>query len=611
MKVLMAQQMRDNDRRAIEEFGIPGTVLMENAGAAVVDFLVQRYSPLAERRVAVFCGSGNNGGDGFVIARRLQLLGAKPTVFTIGDMDALKPDARAHWQVLRKMNEKRNLPIFFAGTTDAENSSANRYDCADFDLIVDALLGTGIKDAPRADYAAAIEAINGAGLVGTPVVAVDIPSGVDADTGAVPGAAVLATHTVTFGYPKLGLFLPPGSDCVGTLHIADIGFDWQMLETETPYRLYLPAIFAPLTQETATVRERDWGEGRARSTLVRSGSHSSSISTLISAPARTAPTIRLLKKRARDANKGDYGHVGIVAGSRGMAGAPALVARAAQHSGAGLVTVMTAASAQPIVSAKLDEQMTLPLSEEDGALCGAAYDSIAAFAAKAAVLCIGPGLTTAPHTVALVQRLIAEIEKPMVLDADGLNALAMNSEIVERRTTDPRCPLVLTPHPGEAARLLGTTTADVQSNRIKSVQELARKYRAVVLLKGRFTLVCDPNGAILINTTGNPGMASGGSGDTLTGIIGGLLAQFFAKLPATNTPERNSQKTDMEIDQSETIINSSLELQRDTAEVVALGAYIHGLAGDLAAAEIGETGLVAGDIIAHLTRAIRQLEEPE
>ena len=615
MKVLTAQQMRDNDRRAIDEVGIPGTVLMENAGAAVVDFLARQYNPLAGQRIAIFCGSGNNGGDGFVIARRLHLLGAKPSVFTVGDMNTLKPDARAHWQVLLKINEKRKLPIYAAGTSDADNSTMHG-----FDLIVDALLGTGIKEAPRPDYAAAIENINEAGL---PVVAVDIPSGINADTGAVAGAAVRATHTVTFAYPKIGLFLPPGSDYVGTLHVADIGFDWEMLETETDCRLYLPALFVPLTEKPATKNEhiqseaecapfgRSWSEGRARITLPRSYSHSSSISTLISSPARNAPTTRLLKKRAPDANKGDYGHVGVVAGSRGMAGAPALVARAAQHSGAGLVTVLTAASAQPIVAAKLDEQMTLPLTEDDGAISEDAYDAIAAFALKAAVLCIGPGLTTKPHTVSLIQRLIAEIEKPIVLDADGLNALAMNPAVIERRTTDPRCPLVLTPHPGEAARLLGTTTADVQSNRIKSVQELARKYRAVVLLKGRYTLVCDPNGSILINTTGNPGMATGGSGDTLTGIIGGLLALYFAKPHATNHPDPNSKKSDSNSDQSKTSISNSSDLQRDTAEVVALGAYIHGLAGDLAAADNGETGLVAGDIIAHLTRALRQLEEPE
>jgi NAD(P)H-hydrate epimerase len=300
---------------------------------------------------------------------------------------------------------------------------------------------------------------------------------------------------------------------------------------------------------------------------------------------------RLLRKRKGETNKGDYGHVGVVAGSRGMAGAPSLVARGAQRVGAGLVTVLAPESVQPTIGAKLDEQMTIPLPERDGAVSGEAFAEIARFAEKATLLCLGPGLTTEPEASALALRLLVEIPKPLVLDADGLNALAKSPETALKRPDDPRAPLVLTPHPGEAARLLGTSIADVQSNRIESARELARRYRATVVLKGRHSLIADPQGNIVINTSGNPGMASGGMGDTLTGILGGLLAQAIAPLRANE--DENTFRTEAV----------------PPLEVVALGVFLHGLAGDLAAAAHGEAGLVAGDLIDHLPAAHRLLEE--
>ena len=272
-----------------------------------------------------------------------------------------------------------------------------------------------------------------------------------------------------------------------------------------------------------------------------------------------------------------------------MCGAPALVARAAQHVGAGLVTVLAPESAQVILAGKLDEQMTIPLPEANGAVSEAAFDAIARFTQKATVLCVGPGLTTEPGATALVQRLIAEIDKPLVLDADGLNALAQQPEIIAKRADNPRCPLVLTPHPGEAARLLNLSIEEVQADRIGAVRELAKRYKAIVLLKGRYTLIADRDGDIVINTTGNPGMATGGAGDTLTGIIGGLLAQY-ARLQAKQHGDEHA------------------EWLADV-KTVALGAYVHGLAADLAAEDGSEPGLVAGDIISHLGRALRLLEE--
>jgi NAD(P)H-hydrate epimerase len=273
-----------------------------------------------------------------------------------------------------------------------------------------------------------------------------------------------------------------------------------------------------------------------------------------------------------------------------MVGAPALAARAAQRAGAGLVTVLAPICAQPLIAGKLDEQMTVPLPEEDGAASAAAFDTIAAFAEKATVFCIGPGLTTKPGVTALVQRLLVELRKPIVLDADGLNILAKHPDCVVARPEDAATPLVMTPHPGEAARLLGTTIAAVQSDRVGAVRELARRFRAVVLLKGRYTLVADPTGEVLINTTGNPGMATGGSGDVLTGVVGALLAHGLAADRRGGIEAQAGERFRAE-------------------DAVALAAYLHGLAGDLAAERHGEAGLVAGDLIAFLPQAARQLEE--
>lgn len=568
MKVVTADTIRELDRRAIGEFGIPGAVLMENAGRAVVEAMVQEFGALVGKRIAIFCGAGNNGGDGYVIARHLHLLGAKATVYLLAPEESLQGDARIHFEVLKRLG----LPI--QTLVGPEENITQRV--GQVDLIVDALLGTGIRSAPREPIASTIRAIH---ALGCPVVAVDIPSGVDADTGATPGEAIRATITVTFAYPKLGLFLFPGAECVGRLRVSEIGFDWERLEAQTPYRLSLhPVALRP-------------GSPADKGAIGPAETHARDAAAEFRGVWGDSIRAEIVKKRAPESNKGDYGHVGILAGSRGMAGAPALVARAAQRVGAGLVTVLAAACVQATIAGKLDEQMTVPLPDADGAVSEAAFDTIARFAEKATVLCIGPGLTTEPGAAALVRRLLTEIPKPMVLDADGLNALAQQPEIIDRRPDNPRAPLILTPHPGEAARLLGTSIAAVQSNRIASVQELARRYHAVALLKGRYTLIADPNGGVAINTSGNPGMATGGMGDTLTGILGGLLAQVVAPARDIHDPDAYRAAT------------------FPPQEVVALGAYLHGLAGDLAVAQQGETGLVTGDLIERLPAAIRLLEE--
>lgn len=531
VRVVTAEQMREYDRHAIEQAGFPGVVLMENAGAALVAAMAHACGPLAGKRVALFCGGGNNGGDGFVAARRLALLGAHPTVYFLGKEEGLKSDAATHLKLLSLLQ----VPLVKIG------NSTDFSQVQPADIVVDALLGTGSKGEPREPIRSAISLIN---RLPCPIFSIDIPSGIDSDTGAVATEAVRATYTVTLGCPKIGLFLFPAASYVGTLLIDPIGFDWDRIDL--PYVGQLFSFSSPIVRE-------------------------------------------LLGPRHPNANKGDFGHVAVLAGSKGMVGAPAMVAKAAQRSGAGLVTVLAPKTIQPLLATKLDEQMTLPLPDKDGALAEEAFDEIMHFSQKATLFCIGPGLTTQPHTVALVHKLLEALPLPIVLDADGLNALAQKPECAQHRTH----PLVLTPHPGEAARLMGTSPSDIESDRVGAVKALAERYQAVVLLKGRYTLVGTPEGQLLVNTTGNPGMATGGSGDTLTGILGGLLAQALA---------RGRAKADRKEGYK---LASLLKEQTAFAEVVALGAHLHGLAGDIASQVVGETALTASDILAYLPKAIQ------
>lgn len=499
--------IRELDRRAVSVGGIPGSVLMENAGRAVVGYVHGQFGPVAGCSVYVACGTGNNGGDGFVAARHLHLAGAHVTVSITGDPSRIQGDALTHY----------NLMIG-AGITAVAAGPSNGQ------IKIDALLGTGVTGAPRAEVAASIEALN---ACDGPTVAVDIPSGIDADTGEAPGAAVRARATVTFGYPKLGLYLREGANASGDIIVDPIGFPWESLSVQTPY---------------AWLRS---GEMR-----------------------------RVLPPRPRDGHKGTFGHVLVVGGSVGMSGAPIMTARAAARTGSGLVSAAVPASIQPLVAAGMDELMTIPLPDTDGALTEQSARRVQEFAAKCNAVCLGPGLRNTPATHALVAKLLSDLMVPIVLDADGLNALADQPDMLSARTATT----VLTPHPGECARLLSISTADVEADRIAAVRETARKYRAVVVLKGARTLICDSRGngeaPIGINTTGNVGMATGGSGDTLTGIIGSLIGQGC-----------------------------------DPWDAACLGVYVHGCAGDLAAARKHTRGLMAGDISEEVPAALRELEE--
>jgi hydroxyethylthiazole kinase-like uncharacterized protein yjeF len=515
VRVTTAAEMRQLDRLAIEAYGIPGVVLMENAGAQVARILWQEYPDLRARRVAVLCGRGNNGGDGFVVARYLHRMGVRVQTFLMGQLDDVQGDARVHLEVLRRLG----LPPQVIRTT--EEAQALGAQLPAYDLLIDALFGTGLKAAVSGPAQALIAAMNAAGK---PIVAVDIPSGLSADEGAFLGEHVKAHLTVTMALPKRGLVLYPAAAHVGRLVVVDIGFP--------------PAV---RDHEAVTCH---WLEAHEVAALLRA--------------------------RQADSHKGTYGHVLVVAGGLGKSGAGALASMAALRTGAGLVTWALPRSLNAAMEAKLTEVMTVPLPEAGEGLLGAdAAKRILEELEGRSALVLGPGLGTHPETVRCVYDVLREGRLPMVVDADGLNALAMQPEVVG----EVRAPLVLTPHPGELARLRRTSTGAVQADRLAAAQDMARSSGAVVVLKGAHTVIADPHGTRWINSTGNPGMATAGTGDVLAGMIGALLGQAYEPSAAAR-----------------------------------LAVYAHGLAGDVAAARLGQQAMLAGDVLEALPAAFQQLE---
>jgi len=495
VKVLTAAQMRQVDRRTIE-MGIPGLVLMENAGHRVVELLAEKFAPLAERRIAILCGKGNNGGDGMVVARQLftRFHPRALHVILLAAPDELKGDAAQNHRML----EVCGCPV--AREIPAEARLAT--------IVVDALLGTGISGPATGAMLEAIREIN-SGFPLAQVVAVDIPSGMPSDTGQPLGEQARADYTVTFTAPKPGQVLAPNCDALGELRVAAIGSPPELYDADDSIWLSLvePAMFR-----------------------------------------------HLLAPRSRVANKGSFGHVLVIAGSRGKTGAAAMSGMAALRSGAGLVTVASAESAIPVIAGHAAELMTEPL--EDGRL--------EAIAAKKDVIAIGPGLGTHPETVAMVRRVFAEFPQPMVADADGLNALAGTGWSGGGKLR------VLTPHPGEMARLCGKQIAEISADRIAAARDLATARQVRVVLKGERTLIAFPDGRVWINPTGTPAMATGGTGDILTGLIAGFLGQF----------------------------------PKEPDIAIAAAVYLHGLAGELGAAALTEKCLVATDLLRYLPAAM-------
>jgi len=519
MKLVTSEQIKMLDKLSIEKIGIPGVVLMENAGKSVADFISERWS--SPSYVYIFCGTGNNGGDGLVAARHLYNRGYKVKVFLAGPKEKIKGDAAVNLNIALNMgiNIKQVLSLQDLPLSEEENSHKEKI------ILIDALLGTGARGAPKGIIEEIVNLINKWKGV---KIAVDLPTGVNADTGEVAGKAVKADYTITFAYPKRGTYLYPGIDYVGEVKVIDIGIPFDILEREN------------LTIKTSLLLGRDF-----------------------------SPEIFY---RRPSSHKGEFGHLLVLAGSSGLTGAATLSCMAALKIGAGLITLGIPESLNPILEEKLTEVMTLPLPEtKKGVLSIKSFDEIKNFSNKCSALVIGPGLSRDAEVQELVEELLKSLRLPVVLDADGINCLAGKIDLISRY----QGPVILTPHPGELARLTGTSTAEIQKDRIKAAVELAQTTGKIAVLKGAGTVIADSKGTSWINTTGNPGMASGGSGDVLTGIIGGLLAQ-----------------------------------RKDPLTCAKLGVYLHGLAADLAIKkQDGIPLLTARDIVENLVLAIRSLND--
>ncbi|MGH9313709.1 MAG: NAD(P)H-hydrate dehydratase [Vicinamibacterales bacterium] len=514
MRVLNAKQMREADRRTIEDVGIPSLVLMENAGRQVVAAIEASFEDALTGRVAVLCGRGSNGGDGFVVARTLAQRGVEPLVVLLGPVAEVRGDARVNLDILGR------LGLTVVEVTDAQAWELHFSEISRCDLIVDAIFGTGFRGPIAGMLETVVADVNGAGI---PVVAVDLPSGLSADSHEPPGDSIEATLTVTLAAPKIPLVLPPAERRAGDLVIADIGIPSDLIEQLEGPRIEL------LTRETMRA---------------------------------------VMDPRPPDAHKGDFGRVLVVAGSAGKTGAAHLAAMGALRSGAGLVTVATARSCQPIVASMAPEYMTEALEESpSGGVDFAALERVLEL--RADVIAAGPGLGTAPGTVAFVQALVERAGVPLVLDADALNAFA---EDPDRLTGRDGVDVIITPHPGEMARLAGTSLEDVQNDRLEIARRFATAHRVHVVLKGHRTVVASPDGGVFINLTGNPGMATGGTGDVLTGMIAAWFGQLLDAEAACN-----------------------------------LAVYLHGLAGDLAEADEGEVAMTAGDLLMRLGDAVLEL----
>ena len=508
LPLVTASEMNEIDRKAAEIFEISHLDLMENAGKGLSEVVLKNYPDT--KRIAIFCGKGNNGGDGLVAARYLSAK-ANVAVFLLCRRDEISGDARAN---LDKYKGK-----LFEITTEEEFKKTISV-AAKADILVDAILGTGLKAELTGQYRRVVEGINS---LGKKVVSVDIPSGISSDTGQVLGAAVRADLTITFGIPKVGLYLFPGIEYAGKVEVIDIG---------------LPEALTS-------------GEGIKNGIIDRSD---------------IAP---LFPKRQKDTHKGSYGHLLVVAGSRGKTGAAEMVSMSALRSGTGLVTLAVPKNLQPIFEMKLVEVMTEPLSEGERWSIGEyALGEVLSLAEGKSAVAIGPGIVPTPAATMVMAGLIKELYQPVVIDAGGIDAIISNPEVLKKAKGQR----VITPHPGEMGRLLGIPSRDVQADRVGIASRFAVENNVCVVLKGAHTVIAVPEGRAYINTTGNPGMATAGSGDVLTGMIGGLLAQGF---------------------------------KPELAAIAAV--YLHGLAGDLLRNEMGEYGIIATDLIEKIPFAIKSV----
>ena len=507
MKVVSGQVMQLMDQRAIGEFGVAGVTLMESAGRSCAEAIAETFGPGDGRKALIVAGKGNNGGDGFVIARLLRAAGWEARVLLLAAPDAVTGDAAAN---LERLEEGVVICAPQGPSPYAELFGAAA-------LIVDALLGTGVKSEVTGIYGEAIEMINASGA---PVLAVDIPSGVDAANGRVLGRAVRADLTVSFALPKLGNVLYPGAGLCGRLIVADIGM---------PKAVVAEAAGCEFV-------DRDFAS-------------------------------RLFRPRSPQAHKGSGGHCLIVAGSTGKSGAAAMAANSAVRTGSGLVSLAVPAGLNALLEVKTTEAMTIPVGPEGAGFLRAGFLAALLRAAKGKdAVALGPGLGAAASTVYLLHSLVSSLTLPLVLDADGLNAVAAAPQLLASRSGRTT---VLTPHPGEMARLTGLSVAQVEADRIGCARDFAVRHQVYLVLKGARSIVAAPDGRIAINASGNPGMASGGMGDVLTGVLVSLLGQGYDPFAACR-----------------------------------LGVFIHGYAADLLVEGKGFQGLNATDVQEMLPRAL-------
>ena len=516
MKILSASAMKSMDRQATERYGIPGSILMENAGRESVELIRWlNKGELKNVKVLILAGKGNNGGDGLVIARHLLNQGAKPEVWLMAEGEQLAGDARLNYDILTAMQAPLQTLL-----TETELSGFTQA-LLGADLVVDALYGIGFQGQLGELESRVIQLINSASAV---VIAIDIPSGLEADSGNSWGEAVRADYTVSFAAPKQGFFQPGAGEYLGQVLIADISI---------PQALQAEAQFPDALIDTELVKP--W-----------------------------------LQPRQPMGHKGDYGHLLVIGASAGMSGAVSMTCRAALRSGAGLVTAAVPQSLVGVVDSSAAELMCRGLAETpEITIAAEALPAIEALLGTSSVCAIGPGMSRYREAGTIMQFVLEHTGIPVLIDADGLNSLQDNTNILSRR----QVPVVLTPHPGEMARLTGLSIGEIQRQRLKVAREYSQRWGVILVLKGHNTIVSTASGEIYLNPTGNPGMATAGSGDVLSGIISGLMCQGLSPLNAT-----------------------------------VAGVYIHGRAGDRGAQIKGQRGLVAGDLIDHLPVVLYELE---
>ncbi len=514
MEILTSRQMREIDRRAVRTYGVPEIVLMENAGLQIFAFLRGAVEELQAHRLLLLCGKGNNGGDGFVLARHLRNRGIPFQALLFGRAREVRGSAAINLKMLR------HLGVAPREITSPADWRGARALLGESDLVVDAILGTGLSRPVHGLLATVFEEVNASGKT---ILAVDIPSGLSGDSAEIPGPCIRADYTVTFVRPKIPHVLPPAEAFCGELHVVEISIPDEAVADQGVDLEVLQA----------------------------------------------SDLVPFLPPRRAGSHKGTYGHALVVAGSRGKGGAARLVALAALRAGCGLLTVAVPRGIQTGMVPGAMEAMTEGLPETaNGSLAATALPGLLAALRGKQAVGIGPGLTTHPETKKLIVELVRRVRVPLVLDADGLNAFAGRAHLLSGRAR----PLVLTPHPGEMARLAGISTEDVQAERVSLAREFARRHRCFLVLKGYRSLIATPRGKVYVNPTGNPGMATGGSGDVLTGILTGLLAQGL-----------------------------------DVEGAVKTGVFLHGLAGDLAADEVGQMPLIARDLLTRFPSAVALL----